>query len=358
MRIALYGLPCAGKSFLMDSIRCLPTYHGSSLLVEIEPDFHEKSEAEKDRIRRELAFRLSRRDNFVMDGHYAFGDKVVFTEADGALYDAFLYLNVDPTILRERMIASRKNSQYSQLDLSRWQRNEIAGLRSYCQTLGKDFYVLDDPDHGYLRNTASAIEFISAVVSGFSVQSFAEQCAREILAACGEKQTVCLVDGDGTLSCSDTCASFFGYETSIFDGNFYTGYQSWLNQKAIQRISDQSSVDVSAYAASVLLRESVQSLIKSPCFVLTTGYGPLWSAIASNHSWGCFYGAQMCADAKLQIVRLLHTAGKSVLAIGDSMNDYFMLREADEACLVMKRSGQASRSLIGFDTLGFRHVCA
>ena len=39
MRIGLYGLPCAGKTFILDRVRNFTGLSGSSLLNDIAPDF-------------------------------------------------------------------------------------------------------------------------------------------------------------------------------------------------------------------------------------------------------------------------------------------------------------------------------
>ena len=86
MRIGLYGLPTAGKSYILSAVRNLEVLSGSSLLKEIAPNFHDLTESQKEEVRQDLALQLLKKDRFIMDGHYSFGDKVVFTEADGQLY--------------------------------------------------------------------------------------------------------------------------------------------------------------------------------------------------------------------------------------------------------------------------------
>lgn len=103
MRIGLYGLPTAGKTFILDAVRNFEVLAGSSLLKTLAPDFYALTAEEKTHVRKQLAEQLKAKDNFIMDGHYSFGDEVVFTDEDGELYDAFLYLYIDPDILKKRM---------------------------------------------------------------------------------------------------------------------------------------------------------------------------------------------------------------------------------------------------------------
>lgn len=64
----------------------------------------------------------------------------------------------------------------------------------------------------------------------------------------------------------------------------------------------------------------------------------------------------MSADTKFFIAKFLHEAGREVLAYGDSMNDYFMLKQADQGYLVSRQNGSISRSLDGRDLEGIRLV--
>ena len=118
MRIGLYGMPTAGKSYILDKIDFIKVMAGSKMLREICPDFDLKDEAGKGAVRQQLADILASTDTFIMDGHYSFGDKLAFTENDGRLYDVFLYLYISPEILRERMEASERNRKYLSFDIA------------------------------------------------------------------------------------------------------------------------------------------------------------------------------------------------------------------------------------------------
>lgn len=60
----------------------------------------------------------------------------------------------------------------------------------------------------------------------------------------------------------------------------------------------------------------------------------------------------MAAETKLYITKFLQGAGKHVVAYGDGMNDYYMLKQADEGYLVGKEGGRVSRSLKGKELEG------
>ena len=111
MRIGLYGMPTSGKTHVLDQIDFMEVVVGSRLLRELDPDFDKRNEAGRERDREELARLMSQKDGFIMDGHFAFGNEIAFTEKDGEMYDAILYLYVAPEILRERILDSDNGQQ-------------------------------------------------------------------------------------------------------------------------------------------------------------------------------------------------------------------------------------------------------
>ena len=53
----------------------------------------------------------------------------------------------------------------------------------------------------------------------------------------------------------------------------------------------------------------------------------------------------MSAETKYFITKYLQEAGKRVVAFGDGLNDYYMLKQVDTGYLVRKPDGKVSRSL-------------
>ena len=109
MRIGLYGLPAAGKTTILNQIDFAPVLTGSGLLRKIAPSFSNLPDSEQNMVQKRLAQSLQEKDSFLMDGHYAIGEKTVFTDEDESLYDVFLYLYISPEILQQRMELSPKN---------------------------------------------------------------------------------------------------------------------------------------------------------------------------------------------------------------------------------------------------------
>lgn len=341
MRIGLYGLPTAGKSFILSAVRNLEILSGSSLLKELAPDFHDLTESKKEDVRQELALQLRKKDRFIMDGHYSFGDNVVFTEADGQLYDAFLYLYVDPQIISERMSDSIRNNKYLRYDIEKWQIFEIESLRTYCHENNKDFYVIDNPGKGFFPDVSMVLEFIDSIVAGYSCVNYAKEVADKI-----EKSgVISLIDGDRTFIKEDTSA-LLGYKTHLFDGNFYSGFQAWRHNRELSdylRFIDYSIQPIESLG--ITLEEKIQDKISGSPVILTTGHYGSWKQIAEKYNMPLFYGPKMCSDTKYFIAKFLQNKGSKVLAFGDSMNDYFMLKQADISYLVLKTDGSVSSSL-------------
>ena len=355
MRIGLYGLPTAGKTFILDAVRNFEVLAGSSMLKELAPDFHSLSAEEKKYVRRQLATKLKEKDAFIMDGHYSFGNEIVFTEEDGELYDAILYLYVDPSILEVRMEDSVRNKKYLAFDIRKWQMFELESLRQYCHEHNKDFYVLDNPEKGYFPNISMVLEFIDSLAAGYSCLTYAKKCVDSIFDKI-KAEEICLADGDKTLTIEDS-SSVLGYKTHIFDGNFYTGFQAWRHSREMTdflRFIDWTGQPFKELG--VHLNHSVIESIELPCVILTAGHYGIWKEIANELKMPMYCGEQMSAETKYFIAKFLQEKGIKVTAYGDGMNDYYMLKQADEGFLIARADGTLSRSLKHMDVEGITVV--
>lgn len=342
MRIGLYGMPTAGKTYILDRVDFLEVVVGSRLLREYDPDFDKQPEYVREKDRRDVAKIMMSKGSFIMDGHYAFGDTTAFTDEEGEMYDIYLYLYIDPTIIRKRMQESDKNRKYLKYDIEEWQKREIDGLRTYCHLHNKDFYVLDNPPKNYNEDADTVVSFIREIYDGYSVSKFAEYCAEDILRK-SIADTVILLDGDKTLTIEDSSNKVFGYTTHIYDGNFYTGYQTW---KQYNEFTNYTIPDI--VGIPVNLNSKVYEEIRNKdAFILTSGNEKIWQTISDQIGVPAYFGKQMAAETKLYVVKLLQASGKSVIAYGDGMNDYYMMKQADHGYLITKPDGRISRSLKG-----------
>lgn len=350
MRIGLYGMPTAGKTTILKQIDFLPVLHGSTSLHELAPNFSMLNENEKRLTRLKFAKKCHTFDNLVMDGHYAFGDHVVFTASDGDLYDCFLYLYVHPDILRKRMQRSEKNRKYLSYDISAWQDLEVEKLREYCHSHDKDFYVLDcQPGSTYVR-TDNAVSFIREICNGYSNVSFARKIVKQVLSKV-QTNKITLLDGDKTLIYEDSSNLAFKYKTHIFDGNFYTGFQTWM-----QYLEFESYRIDPTCLPKVHRNEKLPEKFHSDTFILSAGNNAIWQTIAKHFGMTVFSGSAMSSDTKYFVTKFLIAQGYQIFAYGDSMGDYYMLKEADKGFLVTKPDGTISRSLKGKKMEGIQYV--
>ena len=346
MRIGLYGMPTAGKTFVMSRIDFMEVVFGSELLRKHYPDFDQRDEAGREKARKAIASFMLAKNDFIMDGHYAFGDEIAFTNEDGTMYDVFLYIFIDPQILKKRMAVSQKNSKYLVYNIEAWQNREINMLRSFCHEHNKDFYVIDNPPGNYFDDVSCIIDFIRAIKSGYSCLAYAKKCASTILEN-SFGNSILLFDGDKTLTIEDSSNQFFGYLTHLYDGNFYTGYQAWKQNSEFCRYSVPEITEM-----PVRFNEKVLVQIRDDAYILTSGHEKIWRFISDHLHIPFFSGVQMSADTKLFITKFLQDAGKRVTAYGDGMNDYFMMKQANVGNLVTKQDGTVSRSLKNRDLEG------
>lgn len=350
MRIGLYGMPTAGKTHVLNQLDFIDVKLGSNFLREICPDFDSKDEIGKNMAREKLASMLLRQDTFIMDGHYIFGDKVSFTDMDGKLYDVFLYLYISPSILEKRMSESEKNRKYLCYDIEKWQLDEIENLREYCHNKNKDFYVLDNPANNVFGDVTDIVEFIRSIENGFSCKLFAEKCVEQILQR-ATSDVITLLDGDKTIIKEDSSHAVFNYTTHIYDGNFYTGYQSWMQAKEFKAYRSEELNEL-----PFSFNENVCKALNKDSFILTSGHERVWSFISSYLDIPFYSGAEMAAETKFFITKMLQKAGKIINAYGDGMNDYYMLKQADKGYLVTKADGTVSKSLKEKDLGGIEFV--
>ena len=250
----------------------------------------------------------------------------------------------------ERMEASERNRKYLSFDIAAWQKSETERLRAYCHDNNKDFYVIDNPPENRFDDVSDLIDFIRAVVDGYSCVSLADRCARDILSK-STSDTITLMDGDKTITIEDSSNKVFGYKTQLYDGNFYTGYQSWKQGKEFAQYSFEDLTQM-----PVSLNEEVRKAIDGDTYILTSGHERVWGFIAKELGIPYYWGTEMSAETKLYVTKKLQEAGKRVVAYGDGMNDYYMLKQADEGFLVTKQDSSISRSLKGKNLEGLKLV--
>ena len=154
MKFVIYGLPCAGKDYLLSMMPFIQHIKGSAWLnAQCNNKFRELSSEEQNDLRRQFIKHINsiETENVIVDGHYAFPDnggyRLAFTDSDGDSYDVFIYLDTPADVIHERIQSSEKNTIYSHLtvsDLQAWRDYEVSGLFEEALRRGKEFILLDN----------------------------------------------------------------------------------------------------------------------------------------------------------------------------------------------------------------------
>lgn len=353
MRIALYGLPCSGKTTLMEQLTGMKTVNGSETLKWLcNGCFSNLTEEEKVPIRIKYTEYIYNLDDEIVlsDGHYAFLDKVVFTEQDGDVYDAFIYLYCNANVLKKRYETSVKNEKYRDLSVARiesWQQFEIENLRNECHNRNKDFYVIKNDE--ITADTFSA--FIHYIKDGYSSFELAKKLTFDILEKHPEPCHIHLVDGDKTVIVEDSFRLCCEHKTKIFDGDFYTGYQSYCFAKETESLQYDFSK-----LFSITLNNDIWNKVKNENYIiLSAGITALWDKLSSVFGFTTVFANPMIsADTKYFVTKLLRTKGYTITAYGDSKNDLYMLKEANNGYLCIGK--RISRSLLNADLNGLDFI--
>ena len=350
MRFALYGLPCAGKTTIFEGLT-IPVVHGSTELnIMASGRFLDLPDTEKNALRIRYAEQLKTiTGSFISDGHYSFLDDVAFTDADGELYDVYIYLYCEPEIISERLKSSDKNRRFAELSVERirkWQSFEIENLRAECHKRNKDFYVVKDISADELQ------AFIDSIENGFSSFGLAENIAIQIMHLYPQPCDIQICDGDKTVIEQDSfrvCTG--GYVTHVFDGNFYTGYQAFMFTKEVENLSYDTEK-----LRTVDLNEAILDMVADKNYViLSSGIKMLWKRLSERFALkNVIADTLISADTKFFVVKLLQEKGYTVTAYGDGKNDYYMLKQADKGYLYIGK--YLSRSLRDSDLSGISLV--
>lgn len=350
MKYALYGLPCAGKTTIFEGLT-IPVIHGSTELNKMASGrFSDLPDTEKNALRIRYAEQLkTRTDSFISDGHYSFLDDVAFTDADGELYDVFIYLYCEPEIISERLKSSDKNRRFAELSVERirkWQSFEIESLRAEYHKRNKDFYVVKD------ITTEGLQAFIDSIENGFSSFGLAKDIANQIMHFYPQPCDIHICDGDKTIIEQDSfrvCTS--GHVTHVFDGNFYTGYQALQFTNEVEKLSYDT-----AKLGTVDLNKRIFDRIADKNYViLSSGIKMLWERLSEQLMIkNVIADTHISADTKFFVVKLLQERGYTVTAYGDGRNDYYMLKQADKGYLYIGK--YLSHSLRDSDLSGISLV--
>jgi phosphoserine phosphatase len=356
MKIAVYGISCAGKDTFIDKfLSHFPQYchkKGSEQLNIISNRIYCKNFQELDpelqrKTRTFFAEELQDQKNFIVDGHYCFPDsrgfKIVFTENDYNLYDIFLYLRVTPSVAKERFLVSQKNQKYRNLteqQIKDWQLKEISELRDICFKSHKEFIVLDpdfDLDMKFLHEYMDCFPELTPM-------SIAQRIVFQIENMRSDSNNfkkIAIFDCDKTIIKEDSTIPFFEINNAnpvilktIFTDDIYSVYQFWRQKELYKNFKKHPKT--SLFHANNIVIEKLKSLKTSGyhVFGLTSGIYKFWNQFnEEHHLFEMVIGNDLSQNSKNLIsdfvkgyvVELLLLQNYEVFSSGDSMCDIYML---------------------------------
>lgn len=248
-------------------------------------------------------------------------------------------------MIHERLRSSLKNRRFSKTSVSKirsWQNNEIECLRRECHKRNKDFYVVKNMTPAGLQH------FIDNIESGFSSFNFANTIVDRITDNFPSPCELHIADGDKTIIKQDSfsvCTD--NYITHVFDGDFYTGYQSLQFTEEIANL--QYNMEK---LSSVQLNEMIYNKVADKNYIiLSSGITEIWERLSVQLGLkNVIADTLISADTKYYVVKLLKDRGYTIITYGDSKNDYYMLKQADKGYLYI--GSYLSRSLRCSDTSG------
>lgn len=115
-------------------------------------------------------------------------------------------------------------------------------------------------------------------------------------------------------------------KTKIFDGDFYTGYQSFLFEKELQT----ASIDKSKIAEITINNEVYDIVASNNYVVLSSGIKDLWSDIAICKSNSGISGSRLAAAH----VRLGEKIGRHIATVFPEKNTSILVLERGAGFLV------------------------
>lgn len=178
-RIGVYGISGAGKTTILEKVSKLTSnlkwLEGSKLILDVaglELDKFKKLSEFKKYFYREKAinkaFEIQNREkiNIIIDGHLAFpkgetGFENVMTKRDVIFYTDYIYLNLPPEIIFQRIQSdSLRKQNYSIKTLSNWAKFELRILKIFCKSHKLNLTILEAED------TQNTVNFICKYMRG------------------------------------------------------------------------------------------------------------------------------------------------------------------------------------------------
>lgn len=174
----------------------------------------------------------------------------------------------------------------------------------------------------------------------------AKEICNKIIDIYPQDKDIILVDGDKTIIKQDSFRYCCNKNTNIFNGNFYTGYQSFLFYKEVcsQNKFKLNDIIISKINDLELNKMIFNKINKKNYVVISAGIQELWEEIKNKFLLKNVIASQLIsADTKYFIAKILKEKGYILTAYGDSKIDIYMLEAVHKGYLYI--NGEISNSL-------------
>ena len=366
MKFAIYGVSRSGKDYFIENLKEYFFKNGKSLLHIQGSDmlnlfalnkygvkFKDCEESQKITLREQFISYVNEmnmvHEYVVVDGHYAFYDSennfnIVCTEYDLKCYEKFFYIDTDPNYVIERLRRSdgdKKNVYMTADQIQIWQNFEI-------DLMSKSLLSLNNESHIIKSEAQIAFEYVFDCVVKDKYNSFniAKKMVKDL-----KINTTCVVltDCDKTLSNEDSTSlalEFVGQSginlKEIFKKDRYTNFQSLKSYKFLKEIKlyNSNTIDyvVEKITANQKIIDNLLALKNISIVGITASNGNVWTRIMKK------FGLEIPILAHEQfivskyikyfVVKELQAKGKYVIALGDSLLDGFMLKQANKGYII------------------------
>lgn len=399
--VGLYGIPGCGKTFLLNQLKeqleqkHFTFFEGSKMIANVVPGgleaFQSMGDGEKvlwrqraiDTIGKECA---DSGQVAVVAGHFTFWPEEqargqeVYTENDLATFTHIIYLDVPPEVVAKRRSEDKERSRpsVSLAHLRKWQEMEKSRLRDLCRNHRILFLALS--------STPPPMNKVSMLLHDFRCHTEKHNlsCAQSeldkvITAGRGLLETVLIIDADKTLAAEDTGVLFWKMVAdsmrskeeerpleTLFSsplGYSYTAfrqatllYEEAAGDEEYDAICQKVASAVTMHPEFVSLLHQVGERSHVAAVIVTCGLRQVWENVLEREGLSdtvkVIGGGRLSDDfvvsaevkgALVSRLRVLHQ--QYTWAFGDSPLDLAMLKEADQAVVVVGEEKIRSKSM-------------
>ena len=397
--IGIYGIQGTGKTHLLGQLKQELegnfTYHdGSAVIENVFPGdfgaFKNLGEQEKTQWREAAIEKIGKSADkgevALVAGHFMLWNegeeagKVVWTDKDSQTYTHMLYLDVPADLVHQRREKdeSRSREDESIEHLRNWQQAEKDQLRDKCRENNILFTVVSPKTPNLLPSVLPLLRDFQQHNEEHNLTQAKSKLDEVFLAGKGKLQTMLVFDADKTLAAEDTGASFWKVSDSLlsqsnenpledlFRGPLHYTYNAFrqatllyeerTNDAEFEDICQQVASDVTMYPEFLSLLRIAASQEHVGAVVVTCGLRRVWEIVLERNGLSKAVkvigggriadGFVVTAEVKAALVtRLQKTHRVYVWAFGDSQLDLGMLREADQAIVVVADEQTRSGSM-------------